>query len=717
MKTTENKARKRIGGGFVGRYFTRLHRDDRGAISVLVLLTIWCLVAILALLWNTTEQSWRRQQIQTAADATAHQANTWMARAVNAIAAQNMIIGQDASTEAIWRAIPPTDVALNNRLNSEIQLANAMKKNPQLQNLGNRLTNDLNTIASERQLAVLDAWVNLESGVGANPASLAENITTQNKLRQARSALDWAFNTYINGATPPAPVGSPPPPARPGPPVVNNQSGLANIIALYQSPNEAAVLDLIINFINTTEMPMVKSFETRTQPATSQAIDVQMAQHEAEVFATELAMAGLVPQTVEATRAQLADYYHTDLTLATLDTPSGGGGAAQVVAPLSPASQVEGTSGVDTIRAEYPLQTSAAGLTPTVTIDPINLHTGDNRIWHPDLAAAVDPRLLAQYPGLRATYTIRCNLPDMRLPDNTIIPTGWGNIYAMPLEHYVHIRVNSDLLDIQNATMTPLDQSRTVTLAQLIRAALNLPTADQLNIPDLPGTIPDDQAEPVIPPPPPPPPPPGVPPPSPPPPPPPPPVYDNIPVLPRVSAPLNATAAYRTQVDLFNQHGAAFTSAIRALRNDFDSYLDYFNRFTQAFAVETWQSYVNVETVFVLENLGQRFQKFHGALHVSTARRAPVGAAGFVHQRVAVGGGCHRAAESAGDRQSDRQRHGAGRSAGIGQPISGFQFSQHDAARGVHRECHGDCRQHRAADSAHRGAGDCAGISESAVGV
>ena len=39
----------------------RLHRDDRGAISVLVLLTIWCLVAGLAMVWNTAEQAVQRQ--------------------------------------------------------------------------------------------------------------------------------------------------------------------------------------------------------------------------------------------------------------------------------------------------------------------------------------------------------------------------------------------------------------------------------------------------------------------------------------------------------------------------------------------------------------------------------------------------------------------------------------------------------------------------------
>ena len=99
----------------------RLHRDDRGAISVLVLLTIWCLVAGLAMVWNTAEQAVQRQRAQTAADAAAHATATWMARAVNAAAAQNMAICQDGSTEVVWRAVAPTDEALRARIEKEIQ--------------------------------------------------------------------------------------------------------------------------------------------------------------------------------------------------------------------------------------------------------------------------------------------------------------------------------------------------------------------------------------------------------------------------------------------------------------------------------------------------------------------------------------------------------------------------------------------------------------------
>ena len=65
---------------FLRRQLQRMHRDERGAISVLVLLTIWCLVALLAMVWNTTEQAAHRQKVQTAADSAAHSAATWMGR-------------------------------------------------------------------------------------------------------------------------------------------------------------------------------------------------------------------------------------------------------------------------------------------------------------------------------------------------------------------------------------------------------------------------------------------------------------------------------------------------------------------------------------------------------------------------------------------------------------------------------------------------------------
>src|SRR6476620_10881692 len=99
----------------------RMHRDDRGAISVLVLLMIWCLVALIAMIWNTAEVVTRKQQLQTAADSMAHAGATIMARAVNETAAQNLVICQDASIEVIYNAITPTKTAIRARLDDELR--------------------------------------------------------------------------------------------------------------------------------------------------------------------------------------------------------------------------------------------------------------------------------------------------------------------------------------------------------------------------------------------------------------------------------------------------------------------------------------------------------------------------------------------------------------------------------------------------------------------
>ena len=90
------------------RLVRQFHDDRRGAIGVLVLLTLWVLVATLGMLWNTAEYAMRRQHVQAAADSAAHAGATWMARTINAEAAQNMIIAQDGSAEVICRAVPPT---------------------------------------------------------------------------------------------------------------------------------------------------------------------------------------------------------------------------------------------------------------------------------------------------------------------------------------------------------------------------------------------------------------------------------------------------------------------------------------------------------------------------------------------------------------------------------------------------------------------------------
>src|SRR4051812_32053928 len=83
-------SRRPAGSWLLASGFSRRLHDDKGAISVLVLLTIWCLVAIIAMIWNQVEYAQKKQTLQAAADSTAESATVWTTRATNAISAQNM---------------------------------------------------------------------------------------------------------------------------------------------------------------------------------------------------------------------------------------------------------------------------------------------------------------------------------------------------------------------------------------------------------------------------------------------------------------------------------------------------------------------------------------------------------------------------------------------------------------------------------------------------
>src|SRR4051812_7999411 len=198
------------------RWLGKFHRDSRGAIGVLVLLTIWCFVALIAMLWNTTEYSVRRQQVQNAADAAAHSAGVWQSRTLNAITGQNMVISRDASAEAIWRAsdtvggdpilaagIYPKAGTIYGELmrerrdavNGRIRFA-ALKARMIAQ--AARIEDDYAVL----NLAINTLKTNVGKGIFPTPKAKAVFI---NKLRQARSALDWVKNTYLHGDAPAVP--------------------------------------------------------------------------------------------------------------------------------------------------------------------------------------------------------------------------------------------------------------------------------------------------------------------------------------------------------------------------------------------------------------------------------------------------------------------------------------------------------------------------------
>lgn len=103
------------------RILRRIHRDQRGALSVLLLLTVMSLVALVGLVYNAGEYPSRRRHVQTAADAAAHGAALWMARTSNIIAATNQLIVENASAEVIWKSTRDTIAAISARLAGEMR--------------------------------------------------------------------------------------------------------------------------------------------------------------------------------------------------------------------------------------------------------------------------------------------------------------------------------------------------------------------------------------------------------------------------------------------------------------------------------------------------------------------------------------------------------------------------------------------------------------------
>ena len=72
----------------------------------------------------------------------------------------------------------------------------------------------------------------------------------------------------------------------------------------------------------------------------------------------------------------------------------------------------------------------------------------------------------------------------------------------------------------------------------------------------------------------------------------------------QLTAPPAATADYRSEVTLYNQHSAAFLGAVNSLRGTLESYIVYYNRFTQAFAQAAWSGNVSGARLAVVQNLG-----------------------------------------------------------------------------------------------------------------
>jgi hypothetical protein len=361
--------------------------------------------------------------------------------------------------------------------------------------------------------------------------------------------------------------------------------------------------------LQSVQRQIVRDFEGRVGPAAARDIPAEMAAHAAEVYANESAMLTRFSGDVDAQRAQLAAHYKVDVTLATLRPSMAAGAPAPVQAPLRRAADVPGVSGhMDSIRVAYLQDALTAGLFPVVDIDAISPHTDDAMIWHPPVAAAVPAAMRLLYPGLAPAYAVNCMVPD-----------GWGHDWLAPMERYFYDRVDQDQSTLNVSFMRELDDSRAIDLANQVRQLLNLPTTQgPIVIAPLPARIFDDAPDPTIPP---------TDPPS-------PPVYRRVPVLPRITPPAGAGAAFRSQVQLYTQHGAAFVGAVQQLRNTLLSYTSLYDRFLQRFAQDTW--YGNIRSYRRLIARGMGISKQFVVLSTYGLRTIPAWAQEGMYNSVAL---------------------------------------------------------------------------------
>lgn len=535
----------------------RFHRDTRGALGILLLLIVWALVLLIGLVWNSGEMATRRRQVQTGADAAAHASATWLARGLNGITALNMAICQDASAETIWRAVGEADKAVRGRLQSELgeitsRLANGDANYAAARQ---RMLDDLAAVDNEYAMTrrALDE-IEAEAG-GAAISDAQQKTQFLASIRQAGAALSWAQDTYVNGHAPAAGL-----PGTPGP----NGEGLRMLVANWSSRTSTlAELQAVLAAIQ-QELAVVQSFEQRTQPAMAQDLPGQVTLHRQTLFAEEQKAAAGLPEAIEGQRGPMADVHQVKVTLALPRRASAEAGSASIAAPVMAAPR-EKIAHVDSIRMAFPLEAFDAFGTadPIVMIDPLNVHTDENQIWFPDVATTMPVDLQQQYPGIPATFTVRCNVPE-----------GWGHLYCAPLERYVSERITLDQAQLR-AYMTQMDDIREQleqTLQQMRgygSQSMIQPLPLQIADPAIDSTV-----QPVM-------------------------IY----MLPRI-APTNP-ASLRATIQIYNTHAAAYTGAIRRLTGALSNLANFYLEFTQPFAADTWDSHLRAARQTVLKALGQ----------------------------------------------------------------------------------------------------------------
>ncbi len=431
------------------RWIRQLHADNEGAIGVLVLLTVWCFVGLIALLWNTAEYSVQRQHVQNAVDAMSYSSSMWMVRTLNQITAQNMLISQDASADIIFRAAKDTEISIDTELQTELALITAIEKG-QLQ-LSNRLTQLEFQIDQEAPLVNKTLYL-LESEVSSGAIQFPDQearIIYLNKIRQTIYALQWLQDNYVSQLKALA---------------AQAKDAKLTLQMLEEAKETIGVADPNNIQLGQTEYQDWAAFCKQIASASPTTTE-DMEKHEEDLFQDETELASTFQ---DKTVSQQADHISAFYNLA-------GTRQVDIPAPVYRAGEPERIPHVDMIRVNHP----NLGRNPNVVLDPINPNTAysddpeeyDADIVYPPYPVDIDGKI----------FTIDSNTPH-----------GWGHCWAFPIEQYLSGRVGSDMQLIRSEYMAPID---------LLRQQLALRWANelgiQLNVPSMPTSIPDPVPDPV----------------------------------------------------------------------------------------------------------------------------------------------------------------------------------------------------------------------------
>lgn len=435
----------------------RLHADDRGNLGVLLLLTIWALVVLLAMVWNSGEYATRRRHVQLAADSAAHAGNLWVARTTNLTASSNLVMSQNASAEVILRSIVPTRIAIQGRFVREGERARQLQRGsrqgdpeqgvPDCEHFeeligfaawagkgrGDLRQTELTGLTPDVQRA-------LEQVLPLLPPPQRQQLTRDfaDALSQNGIALRWIMEGYIGlsggGGASPATIPAAGAAVPLGPPV---RDWITNDVR----PRLADILRTL-----QVQQAWHDRWVAQTNPALATTVD-QLRQVRLDIFDHQQQIRGMTPAVVQEQRDVLAALYKVETTASVPGRPTSASEPALMTAPVDPADQPPGESHLDGIRQRYPDATERrwGSPSPQVLIDPVNVNVDESVIWHPGFTVPV-AGIVLQEQIYRGSIGISGGL--------------WGRIPCAPLNRYVNDRVYRDREGLR-AEPRAIDEERT----------------------------------------------------------------------------------------------------------------------------------------------------------------------------------------------------------------------------------------------------------------